>query len=182
MNMTGLNVGAKTWLSIVPNKTYEVRGMLEDHHVRIRRNDRFNQNAAVSHPPEVLQAFVDQKQLGNFQGIVKVRSIYAGTRYGPSRICLPLPNGDGFVYRFAVRLEDDSTSDFTAVVAEEAAESVLGMPASEAYVREFGEFHKIICAGNTDWNVTIQSIETPDGSRYYTVVNMENMGTSHAEQ
>ena len=181
-NITGLNVGAKTWLSIVPDKTYEVRVMLEDHHVRIRRNDRFNPNAAVSHPPEVLQAYFEQKELGNFQGIVKVRSVFAGTRYSPSRICVPLSNGDGFVYRFGVELEDDSTSDFTAVVTDAAAESMLGMPASEACVLEFGDLRKIICSGNTDWSVTLKSVETPDGSKYFTVVNIENTGTSHMEQ
>jgi hypothetical protein len=70
-------VHSKTWLTPLPDQTFEVRVLLEEHNNRVIRREYNPRSGLLSNNANLsvngLRVFLDREELGSYTGLVKVK-------------------------------------------------------------------------------------------------------------
>lgn len=182
-------------LTPLPDMTYEVRILLEQHRERIRRKDPFNVrggvlplsqredvNAEVAEEPApqanqsvatrraTLARCIASPAPSMFDVKVRVRSTIpdVGAECTNLRnICKEDRSSGGLVFRFALCLVDNCDK-IEAIVSYECAETLFGASADDVWKQpsKFSRSLRKLLAGNADVSAIIRSVEL-DGAKYF---------------
>jgi hypothetical protein len=180
-----LMVHSKSSLSPLPDETYEVRVLLEEHNKRMARNEYNPESGLLPHMPsplanekrappglgDGLADFASDPSGQKYVGVVQLLKSVPAFQGNFRPFCKPSQDGAGFMYRFAVALADESTH-VMAIVSDSVGEKIIGMPASVAVGSRRKRDDVAIFDSDTPWMARLQSIEIPEGGRFFVLTGL----------
>ncbi|GKY92238.1 hypothetical protein MPSEU_000195000 [Mayamaea pseudoterrestris] len=172
-----LMVYKKSFLTPLPDMTFEVIRLLAAHGARLRRGDPVNTGSGtLSFRPKGLQHLLTGPVGTIFRGSVRVVDTLPPLNYINMTTVKQFFTRDGSgdaLYRLAVSIADEHSTTITALLTEAAATSLIGMSPSVA----FAESAKLLTCLRTMadernlWDVTIRSVVV-HGKKYFIVTSL----------
>ena len=190
-----------SWLSLMPDETYEIRVLLEEHSKRIIRKDPFIPGSGflplegkiqptdplhnVTSPKQGivpvrdapyqrgLASLCDAKSLGKIKCIVRLKKLLPECEKSLKSFCKPNSCGSSFVYRFGVLLCDE-IQESCALVQDSVGAKLFGMSASEAVVSRSKISTFDLTNENLHWKATLQSVEW-NGARFIVLADIDKI-------
>ena len=164
----------KSWICPMPDQTYEIRELLEEHNNRMSRNEYNPESGLLPFIPP-LTAGIQQKQslpgLGDglleflndrtteiFVGVVEFRTFLPDFNGSYKPFCKPTNDGTGFMYRFAMVLADESTY-VKVIVNNSVGEKIFRMTASVAVNTQSKRDDVEIVDKDTLWVARLRSVQ-----------------------
>jgi len=178
---SALMVHPKSWLTPLPDNTFEIHRLLERHNQRVLQEDFNPQSSILSEIPTStlinesigsgLKAFTKCKAGQSFTGVVQItatspafdgKSLRPFCRLSKDRSCMS--------YQFAVTLADKSTS-VVAFVDHTVGETIVGIPAEEA-LNGGKPLRAELIDATVPWVARLVSVDSHQFRRFFVLVDL----------
>jgi len=182
IGVVSVMVTDRSWLTPIPEDSFEIGSLLREHHKRVQRNE-YNPDSGIL-PISVAEnsdranrvgkgivSFASNPESTSFVGLVHLGNTHPKYDWDLKKFCVRSHDGSTFAYQFGITLCDNSGM-VDVVVGNLPGETIIGMPASVA-VGTTKRKRKPIFDPETTWMAKVLKL-SHEGSVYFTLVDISH--------